>query len=205
LNLDTQLIVFVKAPRAGTVKTRLAKAMGEAAACAAYRRLVEVVLNNLSGLPLELRYTPDDAAPEIQPWLRTGWQACPQGEGDLGARLQGACDQHFSAGAKAVVIIGSDCPHVTRDDIREASRLLRKSDLVLGPATDGGYWLIGLRQPQPALFEGIRWGTEEVLAQTLERARNASLKIQLLRILSDVDTQKDWNEFVNSSRTMPAG
>jgi rSAM/selenodomain-associated transferase 1 len=197
--MDEQLIVFVKAPRPGAVKTRLAKTMGAAGACAAYRRLVETVLGNLSRLNgVELRHTPDDAAAEFQVWLRPGWPTRPQGEGDLGARMQRAFDEHFAAGAQRVVIVGSDCPEVTVGDIREAWKGLKSSDLVIGPATDGGYWLIGLRQAQPRLFEAMAWGSETVLAETLLRAKAAQLQVKLLRILTDVDTEREWREFVAS-------
>jgi len=196
-----KLIVFVKAPRPGHVKTRLAETLGAEAACAAYRRLVETQLHQLSSLPeVELRFAPDDAVAEIQPWLRPSWRARPQGDGDLGRRLRSAFAEAFAAGNKAVVIVGSDCPEVTAADIREAWRELRTFDLVVGPATDGGYWLIGLRQPQPALFEGIRWSSEFVLAETLARARARRQRIQLLRILTDVDTAKEWADFLAAQR-----
>ena len=207
---DEQLIVFVKAPRPGAVKSRLAKTMGAAAACTAYCRLVETVMRNLSQFEnVELRFTPDDAALEIKPWLRPGWHSLPQGGGDLGDRMHRAFAEHFSAGSKRVVIIGSDCPDVTPADIREAWKELKNADLVLGPATDGGYWLIGLRRPEPtgapsdrarvSVFEGISWGSDSVLAETLQRAKAANLPVGILRILTDVDTEQEWREFVASS------
>ena len=191
-----KLIVFLKAPRPGEVKTRLAKALGKDGACAAYRKLVETLLSNLKKVPeIELCYSPGDAQSEIEPWLRSGWQAAPQTDGNLGARLAAAFARSFAAGAERVVIIGSDCPNVTRKDIDEAFENLASRDLVVGPAIDGGYWLIGLRQPQPALFEKIPWSSENVLAETLSRARGSGLKIHLLRLLSDVDTAEDWENF----------
>ena len=191
---DEQLIVFLKARRPGAVKTRLAKTMGADAACGAYRQLVETVLGNLSRLGgVELRFTPDDAAAEIKPWLRPGWQSRPQGEGDLGARMARAFEEAFSAGAKRVVIIGSDCPEVTAQDIIHAWNQLKSCDVALGPATDGGYWLVGLNQSQPGLFEGMAWGGESVLADTMAKAAN--LRVEILRILTDIDTEKDWREF----------
>ena len=247
-----RLVISVKAPRAGHVKTRLAQTIGAEAACAAYRRLVELLLKNLAqgGAgraatgDVELRFTPDDALEEIQPWLREGWRSRPQGDGDLGERLKRACAEHFAEGCERLVIIGSDCPDVTAADIETAWALLalnpltgpsgtlptnrpnlRKvldcasplalweelppekrqrtgavqdaaapipGDLVLGPATDGGYWLIALRAPQPALFEGIPWSTDKVLAETLARAEKSGLTVSLLRELADVDTAEDW-------------
>lgn len=194
-----KLIIFLKAPHPGSVKTRLAKTMGADAACNVYRRLVEILLANLSTLPhVELRYVPDGAEAEIQPWLRPGWQSCAQGEGDLGRRLETAFTQAFSCGSEKIVVIGSDCPAISVKDIREAWAELKTHDLVLGPATDGGYWLVGLRGPEPTIFEGITWSSDNVLAETLQRAKQANLKTRLLRILADVDTEKDWREFLAS-------
>jgi len=197
---DERLIIFLKAPRLGLVKTRLAKTMGVEAACMAYRQMLTTLVDNVGALSgVELRFAPDDAESEIQPWLRSGWQTRPQGEGNLGQKLCRAFSDAHSAGAKRVVIIGSDCPEVSAADIREAWTALKNHDVVVGPATDGGYWLVGLRQPQPQLFQGIRWSSETVLAETLQRAKSSQLRIELLRILADVDTEKDWREFLDSS------
>jgi uncharacterized protein len=191
-----QLIVFVKAPRAGSVKTRLAKALGNNEACDAYKQLVAAVLSNVSGIKhTELRFSPDDGRNEIAPWLREDWTAAPQGDGDLGARLSRAFEEAFARGVERVVIIGSDCPEVKSADIRTAWRELKNFDVVVGPAIDGGYWLIGLRAPQPELFREIAWSSDQVLGQTLQHAKSIGLRIQLLRILSDVDTEADWRRF----------
>ncbi|MBI2925144.1 MAG: TIGR04282 family arsenosugar biosynthesis glycosyltransferase [Verrucomicrobia bacterium] len=195
-----QLIIFVKAPRPGAVKTRLAETLGAVAACEAYCRLVESLLSRLASLrEVELRFTPDDAGAEIKRWLGPGWTARPQGTGDLGTRLEAAFVEAFARGAERVVIIGSDCPRVTVEDVQAAWRALEEHDVVLGPATDGGYWLIGLRSRQRELFDGIAWSTSRVLAQTLARAQAAGLRVQRLRELSDVDTAEDWRGFLASS------
>jgi len=195
------LIIFVKAPRAGQVKTRLAQEIGAEAACAAYRRLDEDLFRSLQALDcVEVRYTPDDAREEIQPWLAKGWSAQPQGDGDLGTRLERAFDEAFAAGARRVVAIGSDCPEVNAADIGAAWEALQSSDAVIGPATDGGYWLIGLRGTQPALFRGMTWSTEGVLAETLKRARAAGVLVEQLHALGDVDTADDWRRFLGRAR-----
>ena len=192
-----RLIVFLKAPQPGAVKTRLAESVGAAVACDAYRALVGTLLEGIASLDaVELRFAPDNAAQEIQPWQRAGWSVAPQGHGDLGARLQRAFAEAFRHGGQRVVIIGSDCPEVSVQDVRAAWRALRSNDVVLGPAADGGYWLVGLREPQPSLFATIPWSTEKVLPETLERARAAGLDLALLRELSDVDTVADWNRFL---------
>jgi rSAM/selenodomain-associated transferase 1 len=182
----------VKAPRPGFVKTRLAAAIGNEAACGAYRQLAETVVANLAPLPhTELRFTPDDAENEIAHWLSDDWTARPQGEGDLGERMHRA----FIEAKGPAIIIGSDCPQVELSDLRTAAKTLQARDAVIGPATDGGYWLIGLNAPCPALFENIKWSTSDVLPKTLEKANEAGLSVQLLRELTDVDTGEDWERW----------
>jgi uncharacterized protein len=191
-----RLIIFLRAPRTGTVKTRLAATIGASAALEAYKMMVEALLRRIESCPgVELRYTPDAAADEIRLWLQLTWQSRPQGSGDLGARMDRAFVETFAAGAQRVAIIGSDCPSVDLQDIDAAWAGLSQNDLVLGPAGDGGYWLIALRQPQPSLFQNMEWSTSSVLAETLVRAQKAGLRYSLLRQLADVDTESDWLEF----------
>ena len=198
MNPPTELlIVFLKAPRPGAVKTRLARTIGTAAACAAYRSLVEALLSRLQGLnAVELRFSPDNAGSEIECWRRENWTCRAQGAGPLGQRLRSAFEQAFSSGASRVAIIGSDCPAVTVQDIDEAWKSLRTHDVVLGPASDGGYWLIGSNRPLPQLFEDIAWSTEKVFAETIARVRRGGLSVRILRELSDVDTESDWRAFL---------
>ena len=198
LVLREQLIVFVKAPRPGTVKTRVARTAGAERACAIYREMVATVLHKFASIrSVQLRFAPDDAAEEIKPWLREGWVAVPQGQGELGERLQRAFVESFAVGVERVVIVGSDCPEVKSGDIRTAWKELKSNDLVIGPAVDGGYWLIGLRALHPELFRAIAWSSDQVLAQTLAQAESIGLRAQLLRILSDIDTEEDWNAYVS--------
>lgn len=199
-----KLIIFLRAPRAKTVKTRLAAEIGSEAALAAYCTLVSRLVGNVSRLaPVELRFTPDSAERECGAWLQDGWECRPQGPGGLGEKLTAAFDESFARGARRVVIIGSDCPYLSANDIRLAWNALKSHDLVLGPASDGGYWLIGLCRPCRQLFERIPWSTGAVLRGTLDRARMARLEVKLLRRLSDVDTAADWKQFQNI-RTPPA-
>ena len=194
-----KLLVFVKAPRPGAVKTRLAQTIGAVPACAVYRRIVATLLNHLRRFQaVELCFTPDNAMAEIQPWLKKGWQAAPQGDGDLGLRLHSAFERAFAAGAQRVLAIGSDCPMVTAGLLHEAWGGLRSHDAVLGPASDGGYWVIGLRQAHSELFHDIPWSTENVFGESLKRIHRAGLSIQVLRELSDVDTEADWRTFLGA-------
>ena len=102
-----------------------------------------------------------------------------------------ALAEAFFEGAERIVIIGTDCPEITPELIRESFDRLATSDLVLGPATDGGYYLIGLRRPAPRLFTDIPWGSQRVLEETLGRARELSYDVSLLKQLSDVDRPED--------------
>ena len=199
---DEQLIIFVKAPRAGFVKTRLAMTVGADTALEAYLALVEVIRSNLAAIPgVDFHFTPDDGRDEITPWLQNDWTTSPQSDGDLGEKLDHAFKRAFDDGAKKVVIIGSDCPYVDADDIREAFDQLGAHDAVLGPAKDGGYWLVGLNAASPELFRGINWSTETVLEETMQKADVAGLSVASLRELSDVDNVADlmrfheWNSF----------
>jgi uncharacterized protein len=200
-NAAWRLVMFVKAPRAGKVKTRLAATLGDVTACEAYRTLTSTTLRQLSGIEEgELRFSPDDAVNEIEPWRPQTWRARPQGDGDLGEKLARAFAENFADGSRRVVVIGSDCPYLTAADIRSAWLALATHDLVLGPAGDGGYWLIGLNQPETRLLANISWSTAEVLNQTLQRATELDLRVQLLRELDDVDDEPGWRAFLARSK-----
>ena len=183
----------MKSPALGTVKTRLATDVGTEAALDAY---LELLANTVQALrtfsEVEVRFTPDDAASEVRRWVSPGWSLKAQGQGDLGQRLEVAFAEAFAAGAISVAAVGSDCPYMMAEDLVTTERLLVDHDLVIGPATDGGYWLIAMNQNVPALFHGIDWSTDRVRTQTRAIADELGLRTAMLRSLSDVDTQADW-------------
>ena len=194
---EPHVTIFVKAPRLGTVKTRLAQSIGDQAALDAYLEMTELVLAQLDSFQhVDLRYTPDDAIEEIKPWLREHWTATPQGEGDLGERMH----RVFAEAQRPKLLIGSDCPHLNTQDLQQAGHALKSHDLTIGPASDGGYWMIGMNQPHPALFESIPWGTSEVFKTTLQRAENQKLRTSQGRLLSDIDYLEDWVKFKTSQQ-----
>lgn len=201
-----QLLVFLRAPRLGSVKTRLAAALGAPAALEAYRELLGATVSALTDLTeVELRFTPDDAEAELAGLAPAGWSRRPQGPGDLGERLIRAFADSFANGARGTVVIGSDCPWIMAEDIAAAWLALEEVDVVLGPAADGGYWLIALRESHPQLFHGISWGQSSVLAETRHRAERLGLQVRVLRELADVDTAEDWQAYQKSRRSQPAG
>ncbi|MEW6306585.1 MAG: TIGR04282 family arsenosugar biosynthesis glycosyltransferase [Verrucomicrobiota bacterium] len=188
--------MFLKAPRLGQVKTRLAESLGAPAAAAAYREMVQALFHKIGRQAgLELRFAPDDAEREIRDWLGFAGGMRPQGAGDLGARMSRAFVDAFAEGAREVVVIGSDCPYLEVADLEAAWRALEHDDVVLGPASDGGYWLIGLRRFEASLFERIEWSTNSVLRHTVERAISAGLRVATLRQLADIDTGADWETY----------
>jgi hypothetical protein len=126
----------------------------------------------------------------VEAWF-PGEACLPQSGADLGARMSAAFDEAFGSGARRVALVGSDVPRLSRDDIRLALGSLEDHDLVLGPAQDGGYYLVALDARRPALFDGIAWGTASVLAATLEKAAALGLTVRVLEERRDVDTVED--------------
>ena len=194
------LLVFAKAPRPGTVKTRLAREVGHPAATAVYRRMGRLVVDRVAPAPATLTvcYAPGGAEAEIRVWLgpapRRYWH---QGGGDLGARMSRMFGRAFDR-SRRVVVIGTDTPAVTARTVTRAIEALDSADVVLGPARDGGYYLMALREPHPGLFAGVPWSTESVLAETLARCAELGLRVTLLEVESDIDTAEDLTAEVAS-------
>lgn len=190
------LIVMTRLPRVGRNKTRLIPALGPAGATAMHERLARHTIGRASAFALmhpgtALRICLDGgSAPDGRAWL--GDCDCRiQVDGDLGQRLAAAVDEAFATGARRVVVIGTDCPSLDEPLLAEAFAALDRSDLVFGPAADGGYYLIGLGRPCPQVFRGIDWGGPEVLHQSLEAARASGHAAALLEVRPDVDTPDD--------------
>jgi uncharacterized protein len=184
------LVAFVKAPRLGRVKSRLARDIGAVAAWHFYRTTMTSVLRKLDGSGRWLKWlavTPDPAAAEPVLWPR-GWRRIPQGQGDLGARM-GRVMRTLPPGP--VVIIGTDVPGIRSRHIAQAFRALGRQEAVFGPAPDGGYWLVGLRRRprRPEIFGDVRWSTPTALADTL--ASLPEPDVAMLETLHDVDTGAD--------------
>lgn len=195
IDAKAHLLVFARVPALGKVKSRLAAGVGAPAALAIYHELLTITRRAIAeaGLPATV-WLADTAgqlptARESQEW--PGLAARCQPTGDLGERMAAAFAAAFAAGAQRVAIIGTDCPGVRAAHLTQAVELLREYDVVLGPATDGGYYLLGLRQPQPELFRDKRWSTDSVLADTLADAQRLGLRVALLPELRDVDTAED--------------
>ena len=190
------LIVFVKYPEPGKSKTRLIPAIGATKAAEIQHQMSLLTLatarefSHRTGNDVEIRFT-GSTAEAMATLYGSDLRYREQSEGDLGERLRLAIDEGFYSGAPNVVVIGTDCPALTVAHIAAAQDALAETDVVLGPAFDGGYYLIGLRQPQCELFEGIAWSTNQVLQQTLNAAKRAGLSVRLLETLADIDRPED--------------
>ncbi len=186
-----KLLIFTRYPEAGRVKSRLIPALGAEGAQSLHRRMTEHTLERLNCFAdMEICY---DGGGErrMREWLGNKLSYSSQGQGDLGKRLLHAFSRGFKQGEDKIVVVGTDCPDLTASHVQEAFGLLDKYDLVLGPAFDGGYYLICLRTLHKALFEDIPWGTNHVLQETLKRADLLNLKTVLLEKLADVDRPGD--------------
>lgn len=186
------LIIFSRYPIAGQAKTRLIPALGAEGAAQLQRQMTVQTLSMAQHcqVPLQIRFC-GGSQPQMQDWLGAEFDYQMQGEGDLGDRMARSFEAGFGAGYDRIVIIGTDCPQIDPDLIREALSELQQKDLVLGVATDGGYYLIGLSRMIPAIFQDITWSTELVLMQTLAIADRLSVSYHLLRMLSDIDRPED--------------
>lgn len=187
------LILFIKNPIAGKTKTRLAADVGDEMALKMYHRLTNWTREQAVGLQNIHRYLwYSDTVTEDDTWPAEQFDKHQQkGEG-LGERMETAFDHAFAAGHDRVVIIGSDCPGITTEYLEEAFAALDNNDVVIGPALDGGYTLLGMRNLHLSLLRDMAWSTDSVLPDTLDRASQAGLSVQQLTPLSDVDYLEDW-------------
>ncbi|HUL78752.1 MAG TPA: TIGR04282 family arsenosugar biosynthesis glycosyltransferase [Vicinamibacteria bacterium] len=190
---DRVLVVFVRLPRPGAVKTRLAAAIGPEAAAGLYRALAERVLEATTPAGEYERlvfFDPPEALAEMRAWL-PGVRLLAQRGGDLGERMSDAFSRAFARGAGRVAIVGTDALGISQETVTEALSALDEAEVVIGPTEDGGYCLVALRAPRPELFSGIAWSTPTVAAETRARAREAGLAVRELAHRRDIDTVDD--------------
>ncbi len=190
------LLYFVKYPTPGKVKTRLAKTVGEQEAARLYSELAERNLEVIEFLhqshvfDLVIVYDPPEKSEDIKRWLSLSCEYSPQCEGGLSERLTHSFYEVIQRGAKRVMALGSDTLGLTSDIIQHGFEALESNDVVVGPAEDGGYYLIGLSSFQPGLFQEIPWSTNAVLQQTYSRISTLGLSYQTLSQLQDLDEMK---------------
>ncbi|MCH7595823.1 MAG: TIGR04283 family arsenosugar biosynthesis glycosyltransferase [Planctomycetes bacterium] len=205
------LIVFTRFPEPGKTKTRMIAVFGERGAADLQRDMTLHALSSVSELlqkremTVELHYA-GGSETRMREVFGTEWTCVAQTDGDLGERMRRAINRAFCRGAGSVVVMGTDCPQITADVLGRAFEATKKVDVVFNPATDGGYVLVGMRRPVPEIFEGIDWGAEAVLRESLDAAERAGLKVKLLDRLNDVDVAADlpvWRRADEARRNDP--
>ena len=185
---DTLVIVFVKNIKLGTVKTRLAKTIGDYGAFEVYTELVKITQKATAKLNTDKRIYFSNAIVDDQ-W-NNEFKAIQQGA-DLGERMLNAFKDGFSAGYKKIVLIGSDLPDINEEDILKGFNALDENQVVFGPAEDGGYYLVGMSKLEPTVFTNKPWSQPELLKVTLQELHNLNIKVGTLDVLNDIDTYED--------------
>jgi len=191
------LIIMTRLPQAGQTKTRLIPALGAEGSAALHDRLARHTIGRAKAFCSNQKYRliiriAGGSAAAAQEWLgEPEIEYAEQSPGTLGDRLIEASESAFGAGAELVLVIGTDCPSINQSTYTQALEQLETRDLILGPAEDGGYYLIGFKQHSPALFQNINWSTETVLKETKNVAKKLGLSVGLGETFPDVDIPED--------------
>jgi len=195
------VLVFQKNEVLGKVKTRLAAGVGEEQALEIYRQLLAKTYLALRDISVSITTYFSEFIPDNP--IHSAENKLVQVGQDLGERMKNAFAENFELGIEKIVLIGTDCPSLEGIHLSQAFEALDQSDLVLGPARDGGYYMIGMKRRTDFLFEGITWSTELVLSQTLSLAAEQGLQTSLLPVLEDIDTLEDWERYCSQIGDMP--
>ncbi|MDZ7359436.1 MAG: TIGR04282 family arsenosugar biosynthesis glycosyltransferase [candidate division KSB1 bacterium] len=205
---DSALLIFVKYPEPGKVKTRLAAAVGAEIAAQLYQEFIRCTFDIAMQIEVAAQFvtfTPIDKAKELRKLFPGPWQWFAQAEStDLGMRIHRAVQHVQQQGYSHVLTIGTDSPSLPAEYLKQAATALSTHDVVLGPATDGGYYLIGLKSAPEKLFTGIEWSTERVLQQTLNRAEQLRMSVHQLPVWYDVDDLTTLQRFCREANLPPA-
>lgn len=185
------LIIFAKNEVVGTVKTRLAATIGNENALQIYKTLLKHSFHTTYALPFSKTVFYSDYVELQDLWHNASYNKKVQRGEDLGEKMKNAFAAVFGEGAQQAVIMGTDCPQLNADIIHDAFDALAQYDIVIGPAHDGGYYLLAMKTLYPELFSGIPWSTHLVLQQTLQICQQLNLSVYLLPKLTDIDTEED--------------
>lgn len=204
MSVKSIILLFIKAPVKGRVKSRLASAIGDEAALELYQNFILDIVDTVkkTGYPFRICYYPPDAGAEVSSWLAGQYHLMPQQGGDLGVRMENAFIRCFSEGFERAILIGSDLPDLTPAVLQEAMASLAENDVVIGPASDGGYYLIGFHKHtfMPRAFHGISWSTGTVFQETMAILQSSALAVHQAPKWNDVDTMEDLRAFYKRSK-----
>ena len=190
--MKSALIIFVRNPEPGKVKTRIAKTMGNEKALEVYKELLLHTYDITKDISCDKFVFYADQITENDLWETSFYHKKLQQGNDLGQRMLLAFRELFGLGYQCIQIIGSDCMELTTDIIETGFKRLHENEVVIGPSADGGYYLLGMRLLIPDVFYKKEWSTEKVFASTLADIKKLSLSYVLLPELSDIDTEKNW-------------
>ena len=191
------LIVFTRTPELGKCKRRLAAGVGDEAALTAHRELATGLLSKVEAFSGLKHLCVTHRSEEVVSWAsQFGFELLLQTGGSLGSRMYSALEHALLLGADRAVLVGTDCPDIDLGYVQQAFLTLKESEIVVGPAEDGGYGLIGLAQFLPQIFQEIEWGTARVMEQTLTRAKHLGVSVGQLPQIWDVDTEVDWQRYL---------
>jgi uncharacterized protein len=193
---NSVLLIFIKNPVLGKVKTRLANTVGDHKALDIYKDLLVITRQNSQKVYAKRWLLYSDFIDENDDWSEVDFEKKLQSLGDLGQRMESAFQSAFENNASKVVIIGSDCPHLSPEIINDAFLQLDTHDFVLGPTLDGGYYLLGMKAMQADLFRDIPWSTSVVCAKTQEKIEKLLKTVVFLPFLNDIDTEIDYINYL---------
>lgn len=192
--MENTILVFTKVPELGKVKTRLAKTTGNETAVAVYKKLLQHTHEVVSKSSDHLKVFYGGHIPSPDPWFPNATNRFLQPDGDLGDRMWHGVETSAQQGASKIILLGCDCPTLSKSHIQQAFEQLNSNDIVIGPANDGGYYLLGMKTPTSYLFENMPWSTEKLLEVTLEKIKENNHTYHLLETLSDLDYWEDLPE-----------
>lgn len=188
-----RLIIFVKNPIEGEVKTRLASSLGEKKALNIYQKLLKITAREAANVNAEKLVSYSKFVEESDVFGENIFEKSVQKKGNLGEKMKHAFRSGFNDGFGRIVLIGSDCPEISKHLIEEAFKELSETDSVIGPSDDGGYYLIGLSRFIPEIFDDVEWSTSSVFSSTITALDNLGATYRLLEKLNDIDTESDLN------------
>lgn len=196
ISTECGLIIFLRLPEFGKVKTRIASTLGDEVALEVYKELTTLTLNLASSLVIPVYLFYEGGLPQPAEQIST-FEYVHQTSGNLGNKMRHAFEIVLQKHKKAV-IIGSDCPDLAKDDIMSAFDQLDRHDLVIGPSEDGGYYLLGCKTLAPFLFTDLPWSSSLLFNETIARIESHQMSCHVLRQLYDIDEEAEWTRFRNS-------
>jgi rSAM/selenodomain-associated transferase 1 len=191
MNNKQLLMVFTKNPELGNCKTRLASTIGNEAALKVYEQLLDYTVAFSSKANAEKYVYYSKNIQNNDRWDESIFEKKTQAEGNLGVKMATAFKENFDQGFEKIIIIGSDCAEIDESDIKNAFQALDESEVVIGPAIDGGYYLLGMRTFIPSLFQDKSWSTPDLINETISTLKKQQISFSLLKEKSDIDYEED--------------